>query len=358
MDACKEKFLALDALRGVGAIMVVLAHIAGNEQINWLFTGASPGVDLFFVLSGFVIAHCYEPDLQSGALSYRSYLRTRMIRLYPTIVLGGLAGAAAALLVAAQNDRVDVWQALPLQLLLIPLFGATFDCYPMNPATWSLFFELIANCAHGACAKHVTKGRLVAVIAASLVALVLCAFYFGSLNIGAQPNNFVGGFVRVGFSFTLGLLLYRLHASGRLRVPRLPVFVPVFGIVAMMVLPAPHMPYGAAIHDLICVVLVVPALILLAVNADVPQRWARVLAWLGMMSYPLYALHMPILRVFGDQIVTPGLAHWIKAVGWAGVVCLALLIATFVAYRVDAPIRAWLSKRRAGVPPTLGLKSA
>jgi len=358
MDACKQKFLALDALRGVGAIMVVLAHIVGYEQINWLFTNASPGVDLFFVLSGFVIAHCYEPGLQT-TLTYRRYVRVRMIRLYPTIILGGLAGAVAALLVAGHNDRVEIWQALPLQLLLIPLFSAALDCYPLNPATWSLFFELVANFAHGACAKHVTKGRLVAVIGASFVALVLCAFWFGSLNVGAQPNNFVGGFVRVGFSFTLGLLLYRLHASGRLRVPKLSIFVPVFGIIAMMVLPAPDIPYGAAIHDLVCVVLVVPALILLAVNADVPHRWERILAWLGIMSYPLYALHMPILKVFGEPIVTPGLPHWIKAVGWAGVVCITVMIATFVAYRIDAPIRAWLSKRRSASPkPTLGLKSA
>src|SRR5689334_13616381 len=109
MDACKQKFLALDALRGVGAIMVVLAHIAGNEQIHWLFTNASPGVDLFFVLSGFVIAHCYEPGLQT-TLTYRRYVRVRMIRLYPTIILGGLAGAIAASLVAGRNDHVDVWQ--------------------------------------------------------------------------------------------------------------------------------------------------------------------------------------------------------------------------------------------------------
>jgi peptidoglycan/LPS O-acetylase OafA/YrhL len=344
MDACKQKFLALDALRGVGAIMVVFAHIAGAEQIDWLFSNASPGVDLFFVLSGFVIAHCYEPGLQT-TLTYGRYLRIRMIRLYPTIVIGGLAGAAAAMLIG-HHERFDIVEALPLQLLLIPMFSAAIDCYPMNAATWSLFFELAANFVHGACAKYVTKFRLLAVMAISFVVLVLCALYFHSLNVGAQPRNFIGGFARIGFSFSLGLLLYRLHASGRLRIPKVPVFVPVFGIVAMMAAPAPPIPYGGAIHDLVCVVLVVPVLIMLAVNADVPSRWGRIFAWLGMMSYPLYALHLPIIKILGEPILTPGLPHWIKALGWTGVVGASILIATIVAYRIDAPIRAWLSKRR------------
>lgn len=342
MADVREKFLALDALRGVGAICVVLAHIVYDEKIPFLFANASPGVDFFFVLSGFVIAHAYEQALRT-TMSLRRYFRIRMIRLYPTILIGGLVGFAVAALMN-KDPAYNIWAATALQVLLIPMFFGGPDIFPLNVAHWSLFFELAANFVHAALAKVVTEARLWAVLAVSFVALVFSAFHFGVLNIGWGVESFYGGFARIAFSFTLGLLLYRLHTSGRLRAPKISVVWIALALVLAMAIPAPAIPFGGAIHDLIAVCIVFPSFVVFAANANAPPQWSGALQWLGFISYPLYALHVPLLRLMGGSIVEPGVPHLVKAVGWGLVTAACVAIAWAVAALIDAPLRAWLTR--------------
>lgn len=342
MSQAREKFVALDGLRGVGAICVLLAHIVYNEKIPLIFANASPGVDFFFVLSGFVITHAYEKALHT-TMGWWRYFRVRMIRLYPTIAIGGLLGFAVAAMIGSVL-RCDLGFALALQMLLIPMFGCGADIFPLNGAHWSLFFELAANFLHGALAKWVSEFHLWAVLALSFAALVWSALEFGSLGVGWATYNFVGGFARVSYSFTLGLLFYRLHSSGRLRAPKVPVIWIMAALVIGMATPAPPGPYGLIGHDLIAVAIVFPAFVLFAANAEAPARLEPVLAWLGVVSYPLYALHVPLLRLFGRPLVSPDVPHIVKAAGWSFVIVACVLIAWLTAKFVDAPVRAWLSQ--------------
>ena len=65
----RHRFLVLDGLRGLAAIAVALYHAGLALGVPYLTTRAYLAVDFFFVLSGFVIAHAYEDQLTSGALS-------------------------------------------------------------------------------------------------------------------------------------------------------------------------------------------------------------------------------------------------------------------------------------------------
>src|SRR5580698_9043340 len=79
-------FSALDGLRGVAAISIVVFHYSQN--LGWeLLPNAYLAVDFFFMLSGFVLAHAYEARLRSGQ-AVAEFMQRRLIRLYPLYWLG------------------------------------------------------------------------------------------------------------------------------------------------------------------------------------------------------------------------------------------------------------------------------
>src|SRR5215467_2969310 len=82
----RQKLSSLEALRGLAALVVLGSHsLSGNlrPQSGYL------AVDLFFVLSGFVIAHAYRDRIERG-LTIGAFIKLRLIRLYPLYLAGSL----------------------------------------------------------------------------------------------------------------------------------------------------------------------------------------------------------------------------------------------------------------------------
>jgi peptidoglycan/LPS O-acetylase OafA/YrhL len=90
------RFDLLDGLRGLAAIAVMVHHFTQHNGLHWL-GGAWVAVDLFFILSGFVIAHSYGIKLLAG-MPLRQFLLIRLNRLGPLYFFGLLIGLIAALL--------------------------------------------------------------------------------------------------------------------------------------------------------------------------------------------------------------------------------------------------------------------
>src|SRR5450631_2878452 len=89
----KRHFPALDGIRGVAAICVMLMHFTLAQETT-LFASAMAAVDLFFCLSGFVIAHSYGAKLDAG-MGFGAFFTLRIVRLYPLYALGSLLGLGA-----------------------------------------------------------------------------------------------------------------------------------------------------------------------------------------------------------------------------------------------------------------------
>src|SRR4051812_33009270 len=91
--AHKDHFIALDGLRGVAALVVIVMHRGRWWYPQGGFLGHGYlAVDFFFLLSGFVIAFAYDSRLSAGMSAWR-FMGLRLIRLYPLILLGMLLGA-------------------------------------------------------------------------------------------------------------------------------------------------------------------------------------------------------------------------------------------------------------------------
>jgi len=180
----KQKFSVLDGMRGIAALFVLTRH-TGNFWGVWLFKSYL-AVDLFFILSGFVIAHAYDQKLQSGQISNKQFVLIRIIRLAPVYLLALLLATT----VSASVGAVDGHAHTVSQILISALFSAFFlpsympgsaAFFPLIGPSWSLFFELIANFLYAAFRSRLTPKALPILLIFFGALVAFCSFRNGNL---------------------------------------------------------------------------------------------------------------------------------------------------------------------------------
>ena len=285
----------LDGLRGIAAIAVVFHHEPGIYGSHGLFPRAYLAVDFFFMLSGFVLTLAYERRLQSGLTSL-AFMRLRIARLWPVLAVG--------IIIAGLGKWGIARSWLPLTdmcmgLLLIPVLSGNNRLYQLNGPQWSISFELIANAAHALVLRRLSNGALLILALGFGFLLAFQGWHWGSLASGDVVHNWWGGFARVGFSYCVGIWLGRRFCG----YPAPPI---AWGFAALplpfILLTAPLWPFSRFAGDCLAVFVVMPPALWIAAHARVPV-WARpALGWLGQISYPIYALHAPVLVLAGRYI--------------------------------------------------------
>lgn len=347
----RRTFACLDALRGVAALLVVFhhEHLAG-------IVGCPPAaylaVDLFFLMSGFVIAHAYEEKLRDG-LAPLAFMRLRLIRLYPLYLLGsvlGLAVAAAFWRLSAfhTTSLAELARVTSAGLLLAPTFSAdpTVMTFPLNGPAWSLFFELAINLVYAVVAVRLSTRSLAIVCAGCAALLAILAFRGNDLNLGFQTLSFVWGAPRVAVSFFGGVLIYRLYRAGRLPALRISPLWALLAGSALLFAPTPETLAGP--FALAAILVGFPCVLILAVSCAEPE--ARVSRWFGIAgeaSYPLYAIHGPI--VVGLMMASRFWDWDLPSVRLEVAFALPIVLAgvgLLLSRVYDRPVRAWITRIR------------
>jgi len=343
----QDRYLALDGLRGIAALAVMVMH-KGRWFLDsgGFLAHAYLAVDFFFMLSGFVIAAAYDRRLSEGMTASR-FIFLRWARLYPLILAGLLLGAACRLLVAAVDIPGPPLWALPGSLirglLLVPslhLAPGEWGIYPLNGPTWSLFFELAANLAFVLVFRWLGPRALVAVVAAGVLLVVGLAFS-GGIDAGATPREFLGGFPRVTYGFFAGVLLNRL-LRGRSDAP-IAWALPVTAVALLAVFVVPGGRSWNPAFELACLLLLFPAMIVLAARAPVLGWRAPLCAVAGALSYPVYVLHIPVYGLITVLVLKFGwsadhLRPWLGL----GAATIILTVSWLALKLYDEPVRAWL----------------
>jgi peptidoglycan/LPS O-acetylase OafA/YrhL len=295
-----QRYGALDAIRGVAAIMVVFLHSSRLFEGQWA-PGGYLAVDLFFALSGFVIAHAYDRRLgpQSGqGLSGGKFVVLRLIRFWPLYALGlGIGLVHQLLLLATHNDHAIAPQMLLLAVMLALLFvpapvQGNGNLFPMNVPSWSLFLELLVNAAYGFAFSRLSV-RVIGVIAAvGGVAFTILCLHHGEADLGANVQTLDGGVARTLFSFSLGVLIYRQGW----RPFRLPVPLLLGLVVLFLAMPVPS--EWRAIYDIVFVLLVSPLIVAVGATSSENAPPSRIGEFIGLLSFPVYAVHRPLIDLF------------------------------------------------------------
>lgn len=320
-----SRYATLDGLRGIGALFVLIQHFSLMYHAPAL-DHAYLAVDLFFAMSGFVIGSAYDKKIASGSLKFHQYILLRLIRLYPLYLAGLALGVIAMLVRLPASYWAEIASALPASMLMLPSHVALPTFYPWQPAidfsypldypAWSLFFELVVSLGYGLFFRFLSARALFLIMCVSGVALGIAA-YTSTLNSGAFWSSFYLGFARVGYSFPAGLLLYRHCRPGQCRnhLATAAVLLIVIGLLCVS-WPAAHLHAS----DLFLALVVPPALVWVTTRVEPPARLLRLCAFSGMVSYGIYAMHVP-LEIILQEIVYH--IHWLPHPG--GVTALLLL---------------------------------
>lgn len=355
------RYRTLDAIRGVAALAVAAYHFgqsagqhgAGGAQY---VVGGYLAVDLFFMLSGFVIALNYHDRITGGQgakrqgakrLGVAGFFRVRLLRLYPTYLVGVTIGIArqigGALLhmphsLGAGQQIVAALCALAM-LPNLPLGDAPEALFPLNGPSWSLFLEFAVNMLFAAVLVRLRSRSLLALSALSMAWLapqIMAPDYF---NLGWAWNSLGAGVARTLFAFPLGVVAWRHMPLGARRVSWRALAV-VAVAVALMVL---RVPAGLRpMFEIATVAIAFPLLVVLGLRCELPAPAVPLFAFLGDISYALYAIHWPFVAVFALAAGRLGL-HGVAATSLflAG----TITIASIVAYGVDPFLRGALRRR-------------
>jgi peptidoglycan/LPS O-acetylase OafA/YrhL len=338
-----RRYVTLDGMRGVAAMIVILFHAAGSIAPY----GLRPrfgflAVDLFFALSGFVLAYSYDRKFAAG-MTPLSFMRLRFIRLYPLFALGLCVGLALRIIPAIQDATTTGGAMTGHEVAISAFFNAfmlpapdgvkNHFLFPADLQAWSLFFEVwVANLAFALFWRILQGRRLAIFIAAMVFSILMCEIAFHTLDVGAQWKDVAGGFVRVALMFFIGVAIARVHASRppRLRIPSWSVLI----IVAITM----FMPLSGVLehlYELVCALIIFPALIYWGAAAT--ERRPAIGSALGDASYAAYAIHIPLLGLIA-YLAPSATAKPSELYGLAFVAvtfCLSLLLARFY----DKPIR-------------------
>lgn len=328
----RRNYDLLDGIRAVAAFFVMLYHAASVFAPSGFLM-----VHLFFLISGFVVGHAYDKRLRDG-LSVASFLKARMIRLYPLFAISVIFSTILALFHAgALTD--DLGLLVLRTLLFLPTPDANANAhrflFPLNYAYWSLMLEVGATVVYGIASKRLTTPVLTTIAASGMLLSMVFALDEGSLSGGSTEASIYCGVAAITFEFSGGLLLYRLHAAGVFR--RIRIWPALVLLAPAVIASAPQ----TLALQFVQVFFILPALVVVAAEAVVPAKIRPITKLLGDISYPLYAIHLPIIWVLSASGVSVGVALLI-------LLPLNIGLAYLVSRYFDVPVRRALTGRFAG----------
>jgi peptidoglycan/LPS O-acetylase OafA/YrhL len=324
-EASDRQLPSLTPLRGIAALWVVLYHCCGTAQFfpnlditphSYLISKGYLAVDIFFVLSGFVMAHVYRRAFSEGVGEhYRGFLVARIARLYPLhvfilslFVVTATASQFLTGLATGSFESIPLtgprsWAAIIANIFMLQ--GLAAGQLSWNYPAWSISVEFIAYLAFPfalpAIARAPKAVRLV--MAALLFALLawLAALTKGDLDQWDGPITLV----RCMPEFLLGTLLYFGFCDYGER------FWLSSDLAVLAILPATLLSLHFGAPDLLIVSLFV-ALVLLAVsNTGAFAKLVNTgpLIWLGEISYSLYLVHGLVQFAFSKGLRAFGVQH-------------------------------------------------
>ena len=338
----------LDGLRGVAALGILFFHfnLFFLPQARLPFVGrAYLAVDLFFLLSGFVMAHVYGHLLASNwRAHWMQYVKARFARIYPLFVVTTLA----MILMAALSHFPLLYvsfsgRSLTLQPVLLQQWASGLS---WNYPSWSISTEAEAYVVFVLSAGVLVAGRYPRLIAVCCAGVVIALSIAGSGSL----NWFVGipALLRTLAEFSLGVLIYRAYMNS----PR------CWGKWAM-ILAIPLMVLTKMTHLDFFMVGAFGCLIYYAANAtDVFGRLlsSQPLVTLGNWSYGIYLWHAPthyavMISLIALGYPVSGLSQSTSRLLLFSTAALVVGIAAFHYRYFETPLRRFIMRSRSVALP-------
>lgn len=367
----KPHYELLDGLRGVAALLVVFYHIfeglsfaAGGTLITTINHGYL-AVDFFFILSGFVIGYAYD-DRLGKTMSLGNFFKRRLIRLHPMIVMGAVIGAVTFCIQGSvQWDGTKITTSMVMLALLCAMFfipavpGVRYEVrgngemFPLNGPSWSLFFEYIGNILYALFIHRLSKKALAILVGILGVFLAWFALFdvsgYGMIGVGwtLDSVNFLGGSLRMLFPFTMGMLLSRHFRPMQIRGAFW-----ICSIVLLLLFCVPYIESNGPISlnglfEAVCILFVFPILVWIGASGKTTdKRSTQICKFLGDISFPLYAVHYPLMYLFYAWLIDNKLYTFGEVWPTTLMVYIGSILLAYLCLKCyDEPARRWLTKK-------------
>lgn len=355
----------------MAALLVVFYHIfegfsfAGGGTLITVINHGYLAVDFFFILSGFVIGYAYD-DRWKKNMTLKGFFKRRLIRLHPMIIMGAIIGCIAFFVqggVKWDGTHVAtsaIMLALLLAMCFIPAYpGAGYDVrgngemFSLNGPSWSLFFEYIGNILYALFIHRLSNKALTVLVILLGLGLSWFALFdvvgYGMIGVGWTLDglNFWGGMLRMLFPFTLGMLISRNFRPFKIRGAFWICSITLLGLFCVPYIEGKSPVCLNGVFEMICIAVVFPLLVCMGASGKTTDKQSTAICkFLGDISYPLYAIHYPIMYVFYSWLIEKQLYTledtWpVAAVVYFGSIALAYLCLKLY----DEPVRRWLGSK-------------
>jgi peptidoglycan/LPS O-acetylase OafA/YrhL len=321
-----NRLLELDALRGLAALSVMVFHFTINEnaqKLGWEFRYGVTGVDIFFMISGFVIFLAIQK-----VKKWQDFAVSRLARLYPTF--WACVFITATFLCIYQPELLS-WQLILANLTMFPVY---FGVENLDGVYWTLLVEMIFYL--WILVIYLAKGLEKIVAIGTACTVVIVAFHLGKAHY-LDFYKFITWKVQLLNHFPLflsGILFYQLKFEG--------FAWRYVGLILLCMMAAFYLHdkggrsmYHVTWGEHTVILFLYHALFFLFVLGHLTFLVWPPLLFLGKISYSLYLLHQYIgLQVIHSLHVTWGLNIYL-AVGLT--VGLCILLAYGVTRYVELP---------------------
>jgi peptidoglycan/LPS O-acetylase OafA/YrhL len=353
----------LTGIRGIAALTVFLAHtretllekgidLSVPTLIKRLLLSGGRQVDIFFVLSGFILTLIYSKWFDAGVSreSYFKFMRKRLARIYPlqafmlVLIVGFVIMATFSHAQVANGLQRFNWSTLPSNFLLIHAWGHDGKGTGWNPPSWSISIEFLAYLLFPwflwmtATARKKRPWML-------LIAALACGFLCNAVMFWSQGG--ITGISRGLTEFALGCLCVSILSSPIADWLRsnLGSTLALFALLVCYALTA----------ETGFVIAAFAAPLILALTGQNPV--SRFFGWtpvyfLGEISYSIYLGHF-LFTSIAYRLVK---VEWMRSgplatgLGLVFITAFVLILSTVTYFAIERPARDWLAERRKGRP--------
>ena len=366
-----EYLTNLTPLRGIAALLVAVFHFEMaiarfvSVRFTMFFEKCYLMVDLFFIMSGFIILHVYKESFayQIKWDNFRKYLVARFARIYPLHFFSLLLLVVLVISFSPSgtypNAIENPW-AIPTGFLLLHSYYI-HNIYTWNIPSWSISAEWAAYLLFPFMALFINKKKSLAII---ILLVCVVAAYLSIMYVLPRKNylypaipvphnlntTYDYGFLRGIAGFVTGMIVYKLY--------QLPLiknwFYGDYAAATIMIVLVLAMHF--AISDVFCVVIFSALVLSFALNNGHIHKFCNnpVAQYIGKVSYSIYLMQIFLQEPFSKGLRLPdvvGFGRGKQNIGFSSgigycLMYLALLLAisSLTYYTIEQPCRKWINK--------------
>lgn len=347
-----KNYLGIQSLRALGALLVVIFHAtnAVRDRVDasaWQFNAGMAGVDLFFVISGFIMVMATKQFWFSaenaGPSAANHFLRRRLIRIVPLYWMATTLKLAMVLLIpsVAVNTQLETWHTIS-SYLFIPAWNINHEAFPLLVPGWTLSFEMFFYLLFAGALLL----RKQPVYWLTPILLLLAIFGYTQSPVPYAVMTLLDWKL---LEFGMGMWVALLILKNRMLSPRLAKIVALFALFSLLSINGAPAEVSSFLLFLVRGISSAVLVFAIASLEGVRSFWHhKLFAHLGDASYAMYLFHPFIVGVIGMVLAKLNLPLATALPVTIVVSLFATCIAGLLIYRwVEKPTLNYLRKRYA-----------